>query len=134
MTIDPHIQRAAIVALREVRQGDRIMPPEQLGRALDIAQHAADASGRSIEEILTVYDPDPRIYREPGATFEHTIIDLDEEERYAACQIRHAMMIRWAALIKANPEIEPSLWSIAHDRAIVHVATARAIRKTNGNG
>lgn len=124
----PHIQRAACAALRAVRKGELIMPPDQMGRALDIVQRVAAANGRTVDEILYWYDPDPRIGNEPGPTFESTIIDLDEEERYAATVIKHAMMIRSAAVVAADPSLEPTIWSVAHDRAIVDIAASRAAR------
>lgn len=134
MTTGPpgHSVREALAALRDVRDLVLILPEAALSRALDFATHAAKAANLTIEEAIARYDPDPRIPALECATLSETLADLDETERYLAVRITHSMRARAAKTLATQPELEPTIWAIAHDRAIVEVAAARAAAERNG--
>ena len=127
-----HATREAIAVLRDIRSGNLVLPDAPLGRAIDIAAHAAAANGLDLDAILTSYDPDPRICAPERTTLSEALADLDEQERWAAIKAVHRMEARCADLLREDPAIRPTLWSIAHDRAVADVAAARAASGRKG--
>jgi hypothetical protein len=75
---------------------------------------------------------DPRLYAPERATLLEVLADLDEIERVRCLVVLRGMELQYRRCASFDLTMLPQMWSIAHDRAIEQVATARAAGLLNG--
>lgn len=70
--------------------------------------------------------PDPRLNGEDKASLAMVLSDLDETERHRCVILARRYVRFFRTSANFDPDMLPTLWSSAHDRAIVETAAARA--------
>lgn len=76
---------------------------------------------------------DPRLCQPEHPTADDTAADLDELERTRFFHIARRMERMYRNAPDFKPELIPTIWAHAHDRAIYEVAQARRHNNVNGN-
>lgn len=115
---DVHTVRAALNALRDVRAGRLTLPPDRLGRAMDILTAALPPNINIEHAISNGFDPDPRVGRDDPESFGAAQNDMDERERWLFAQFVRRLSRFSAAALKENPDAIRAMWAIARDSAL----------------
>jgi hypothetical protein len=126
-----HIRRA-IAAIQLHRSGRIPLAPEHEGKALDIVEKVAADTGLPLEDILAGYDPDPRVGSVEPKKLHDVLLDLDEQERSRCISLIVQSETSYRRSEGFDETNLPTLWAMAHDRAIIEVNHARAIANLNG--